>query len=54
METVSLIRSLDDAAVKGMFIPHNQFGDFSVRSWIKYLIMHADMEADKLIKKPVD
>jgi hypothetical protein len=54
IETVSLIRSLDDAAVKGMFIPHNQFGDFSVRSWIKYLIMHADMEADKLIKKPVD
>jgi hypothetical protein len=51
-ETVSLIRDLDDEAVKGIYIPHNQFGDFSVRSWIKYLTMHADMEADKLIKKP--
>jgi hypothetical protein len=51
-ETVSLIRNLDDKAIRGIYIPHNQFGDFSVRSWIKYLTMHADMEADKLIKKP--
>jgi flagellin-specific chaperone FliS len=53
-ETVSLIRSFDDTAVKGIYIPHNQFGDLSVRSWIKYLIMHADMEADKLTKKPAE
>lgn len=47
-DTVALVRQLDKAGVDTVRIPHNQFGNLSVRSWLNYLDMHASLEAKKL------
>lgn len=47
-DTVALARQLGAARVEAVRIPHNQFGDLSVRSWLGYLNLHASREAKKL------
>lgn len=46
--TVALARKLDQADVGAVQLPHNQFGSLSVRSWLRYLDIHASWEAKKL------
>jgi hypothetical protein len=47
-QTVALARQLGPAAEAGVHMPHNQFGPLTVRSWLRYLDIHANMEAKKL------
>lgn len=47
-ETVALARQMDHALAAGVKTPHNQFGPLTVRSWLRYLNIHANMEAKKL------
>lgn len=47
-QTVALARQLGQAVQAGVKVPHNQFGPLTVRSWLRYLDMHATMEAKKL------
>jgi hypothetical protein len=47
-ETVALARQLDQAVAAGVKAPHNQFGPLTIRSWLRYLDMHANLEAKKL------
>jgi hypothetical protein len=47
-ETVDLARQLDQAVAAGVKAPHNQFGPLTIRSWLRYLDMHANLEAKKL------
>lgn len=47
-DIVALMRQLGAARVDAVRIPHNQFGDLSVRSWLGYLNLHASQEAKKL------
>jgi hypothetical protein len=46
--TVALARQLGPAVDAGVHVPHNQFGPLTVRSWLRYLDIHANMEAKKL------
>ncbi len=47
-QTVALAGQLEQAIASGVKAPHNQFGPLTVRSWLRYLDMHASMEAKKL------
>lgn len=47
-QTVALVRELGQAQVANIKVPHNQFGPLSVRSWLRYLDLHANLEAKKL------
>lgn len=47
-ETVALARQLGQALAASVKTPHNQFGPLTVRSWLRYLNIHANMEAKKL------
>jgi hypothetical protein len=47
-QTVALARQLGPAVEAGVHVPHNQFGPLTVRSWLRYLDIHANMEAKKL------
>ncbi|HSN75881.1 MAG TPA: hypothetical protein VL334_12465 [Anaerolineae bacterium] len=47
-QTVALARQLGPAVEAGVYVPHNQFGPLTVRSWLRYLDMHATLEAKKL------
>ena len=47
-ETVALARRLNQAVTSDVKVPHNQFGPLTARSWLRYLDMHANMEAKKL------
>ena len=47
-QTVALVRQLGQAQVANIKVPHNQFGPLSVRSWLRYLDLHANLEAKKL------
>lgn len=47
-QTVILAQALDQAKVAEVKVPHNQFGPLRVRSWLRYLDMHANLEARKL------
>lgn len=47
-QTVVLAGQLDQAIASGVKVPHNQFGPLTVRSWLRYLDIHANMEAKKL------
>jgi hypothetical protein len=47
-QTVALAGQLDQAIASGVKVPHNQFGPLTVRSWLRYLDIHANMEAKKL------
>ena len=47
-QTVALAGHLDQAIASGVKVPHNQFGPLTVRSWLRYLDIHANMEAKKL------
>jgi len=46
--TVVVARQLGPAVEAGVQVPHNQFGPLMMRSWLRYLDMHANMEAKKL------
>ena len=45
--TIALVQQLDSATLERS-VPHNQLGELSVRAWIRYLRVHADLEARKL------
>jgi hypothetical protein len=47
-QTVALARQLGPAVEADVHVPHNQFGPLTVRSWLRYLDIHANMEAKKL------
>ena len=47
-QTVALASQLGPAVEAGLRVPHNQFGSLTVRSWLRYLDMHANLEAKKL------
>jgi hypothetical protein len=47
-QTVAVARQLGPAVEGGVRVPHNQFGPLTVRSWLRYLDMHATWEAKKL------
>jgi hypothetical protein len=49
-QTVALAQALSQAKVGVVKVPHNQFGPLSTRSWLRYLEMHANLEARKLKK----
>ncbi len=46
-QTVELASQLEPAIAAGVKVPHNQYGPLSVRSWLRYLDMHANLEAEK-------
>jgi hypothetical protein len=47
-QTVVLARQAEPGIVAGVKVPHNQFGLLTVRSWLRYLDIHANTEAKKL------
>jgi len=47
-QTVALASQLGPVVEAGLRVPHNQFGSLTVRSWLRYLDMHANLEAKKL------
>jgi len=47
-QTVALVQQLGQTHVANIKVPHNQFGPLSMRSWLRYLEMHANLEAKKL------
>ena len=47
-QTVAEVQQLGQTNVANIKVPHNQFGPLSVRSWLRYLEMHANLEAKKL------
>jgi hypothetical protein len=47
-QTVALARRLAAANVDAVQVPHNQFGPLSMRGWLRYLDIHANLEAKKL------
>lgn len=48
-ETIHLAEQLAQPHVnQSMVIPHNQFGDLSLRGWLYYLRVHADAEIQKM------
>ena len=47
-QSVALIQQLGQAYIANIKVPHNQFGPLSVRSWLRYLDLHANLEAKKL------
>jgi hypothetical protein len=47
-ETAALAKAISEQGDAHIYIRHNQFGDFSVRSWFRYLDMHTSMESVKL------
>lgn len=47
-QTVAVVQALGKANITEVKVPHNQFGPLSVRSWLRYLDMHANLEAKKL------
>jgi hypothetical protein len=47
-QTAALARQLGPAVEAGVRVPHNQFGPLTLRSWLRYLDIHANMEAKKL------
>lgn len=47
-QTVTLAGQLGPAVTGGVKVPHNQFGSLTMRSWLRYLDMHANLEAKKL------
>jgi len=47
-QTVALVQQLGQTHVANIKVPHNQFGPLSVRSWLRYLEMHSNLEAKKL------
>ena len=47
-QTVAVTQALGKANVVDVKVPHNQFGPLSLRSWLRYLEMHATLEAKKL------
>ena len=47
-QTVAVVQQLGQTNVADVKVPHNQFGPLSVRSWLRYLEMHANLEAKKL------
>lgn len=48
-ETISMAQALVDAGVStSITVPHNQFGDMAVRSWLQYLMGHAQFESKRI------
>jgi len=48
-QSVALARELTNAAdVAETEIPHNQYGNLTVKGWLQYLISHANLEAKRI------
>lgn len=48
-ETIAIARTLEQVGVgNAITVPHNEFGDLSVRGWLRYLNMHANIEAKRI------
>ncbi|MCU0493277.1 MAG: DinB family protein [Chloroflexaceae bacterium] len=48
-ETVAIARTLDQVGVRpDTTVPHNDFGELSLRGWLRYLNTHAELESRRL------
>jgi hypothetical protein len=47
-ETIRLAGDLDTAGKLDAVVPHNTFGDFSIRGWLSYLASHSNLESKRL------
>lgn len=48
-ETVALAEKLESAGIAPTFtVAHNSFGPLTLRAWLRYMQMHADLEMRKL------
>lgn len=47
-DTIALLQRIDAMNKMQTMVPHNDFGDLSVRGWARYLNAHANLESRKL------
>jgi hypothetical protein len=47
-ETVALARKLETVVMPDMTIPHNTYGNLTLRGWLRYLDLHARWESRKI------
>jgi hypothetical protein len=47
-ETVALARKLESVVMPDMTIPHNTYGNLTLRGWLRYLDLHARWENRKI------
>jgi hypothetical protein len=47
-ETVALARQMAETAVSRETVPHNDFGDLTLKSWLYYLQSHAALESKRI------
>lgn len=50
LQTVEIARNISEDQ-RRQTVVHNQFGDLSVGAWLRYLLMHTDLEARRFGKK---
>lgn len=46
--TVALVQDLDKAGVVSRKVWHNRYGEITVKGWLRYLNIHANMESKKM------
>jgi hypothetical protein len=46
--TVALVHDLDKAGVVSRKVWHNRYGEITVKGWLRYLNIHANMESKKM------
>jgi hypothetical protein len=47
-DTIALVERIEKAGVDAVLVPHNDFGDLSVRGWLRYLDYHASLEGKRI------
>jgi hypothetical protein len=47
-ETIALAHRIEEAGADNVHVPHNDFGDLSVRGWLRYLDVHASIEGKQI------
>ena len=47
-DTIALVHRIDKAGADTVLVPHNDFGNLSVRGWLRYLDKHASIEGKRI------
>ena len=47
-DTIALAQRIEKAGADAVLVPHNDFGDLSVRGWLRYLDYHASLEGRRI------
>lgn len=48
-ETTQLLQKIKESNIElSKMISHNQYGDISLKGWMRYLVMHANLESKRL------